>query len=593
MYPNSLSPNSLSPNSLSPISLSDLFSSFPFTYKGSSGVDCPVTAITADSRQVQPGALFVACTGGATDGHKYIPDAIAKGAAAVVGEQTLAGLAVPYIQVGNSRQSLAHLAAAFYGFPARKLTMIGVTGTDGKTTTTNLLYQIMLTAGIKAGMISTVNAVIGDQVLDTGFHVTTPDAPDVQRYLSMMVDAGLTHVVLETTSHGWAQYRVDACEFDIGVVTNITHEHLDYHGSYEAYRAAKSRLFQSLAETQVKQQGNPRLAVLNRDDSSYEYLSAIIQSAIRHPPSAIRHPPSAISYGLGERADVRAENIVYEASGFQFTIMVAQSATIKNDEQRVAINSKLIGAFNISNCLAALTVAVAGLGLDPQTAARGIAAFPGVPGRMERIELGQPFTAIVDFAHTPNALRVALETVRGMLNILPRRSEGREERSTFAKNKKTSRTSLLRGEKKGRIIAIFGSAGLRDREKRRMMAEVSAELADITVLTAEDPRTESLEAILEEMANGARSKGGAEGETFFRVPDRGEAIRFGVRLAQEGDIVIACGKGHEQSMCFGTTEYPWDDRVAMRAALSELMGVEGPGMPYLPTRGKGDVRRGT
>ena len=570
-------------------------------------MDCPVTAITADSRQVQPGALFVACTGGATDGHKYIPDAIAKGAAAVVGEQTLAGLAVPYIQVGNSRQSLAHLAAAFYGFPARKLTMIGVTGTDGKTTTTNLLYQIMLTAGIKAGMISTVNAVIGDQVLDTGFHVTTPDAPDVQRYLSMMVDAGLTHVVLETTSHGWAQYRVDACEFDIGVVTNITHEHLDYHGSYEAYRAAKSRLFQSLAETQVKQQGNPRLAVLNRDDSSYEYLSAIIQSAIRHPPSAIRHPPSAISYqpsaishqpsaisyGLGERADVRAENIVYEASGFQFTIMVAQSATIKNDEQRVAINSKLIGAFNISNCLAALTAAVAGLGLDPQTAARGIAAFPGVPGRMERIELGQPFTAIVDFAHTPNALRVALETVRGMLNILPRRSEGREERSTFAKNKKTSRTSLLRGEKKGRIIAIFGSAGLRDREKRRMMAEVSAELADITVLTAEDPRTESLEAILEEMANGARSKGGAEGETFFRVPDRGEAIRFGVRLAQEGDIVIACGKGHEQSMCFGTTEYPWDDRVAMRAALSELMGVEGPGMPYLPTRGKGDVRRGT
>jgi len=607
MYPNSLSPNSLSPNSLSPISLSDLFSSFPFTYKGSSGVDCPVTAITADSRQVQPGALFVACTGGATDGHKYIPDAIAKGAAAVVGEQTLAGLAVPYIQVENSRQSLAHLAAAFYGFPARKLTMIGVTGTDGKTTTTNLLYQIMLTAGIKAGMISTVNAVIGDQVLDTGFHVTTPDAPDVQRYLSMMVDAGLTHVVLETTSHGWAQYRVDACEFDIGVVTNITHEHLDYHGSYEAYRAAKSRLFQSLAETQVKPQGNPRLAVLNRDDSSYEYLSAIIQSAIRHPPSAIRHPPSAISYqpsaishqpsaisyGLGERADVRAENIVYEASGFQFTIMVAQSATIKNDEQRVAINSKLIGAFNISNCLAALTAAVAGLGLDPQTAARGIAAFPGVPGRMERIELGQPFTAIVDFAHTPNALRVALETVRGMLNILPRRSEGREERSTFAKNKKTSRTSLLRGEKKGRIIAIFGSAGLRDREKRRMMAEVSAELADITVLTAEDPRTESLEAILEEMANGARSKGGAEGETFFRVPDRGEAIRFGVRLAQEGDIVIACGKGHEQSMCFGTTEYPWDDRVAMRAALSELMGVEGPGMPYLPTRGKGDVRRGT
>ena len=534
-------------------------------------MDCQVTAITADSRQVQSGALFVACTGGLVDGHKYIPDAIAKGAAVVVGEQALAGLVVPYILVENSRQSLAHLAAAYYGFPARNLTMIGVTGTDGKTTTTNLLYQILLEAGIKAGMISTVNAVIGDQVLDTGFHVTTPDAPDVQRYLSMMVDSGLTHVVLETTSHGWAQYRVDACEFDIGVVTNITHEHLDYHSTYEAYRAAKSRLFQSLEETQFKPQGNPRLAVLNHDDSSYEYLSSVIQSAVSRQPSAI-------SYGIGEGADMRAENIIYDASGLQFTI--------KNDKLRVAINSTLIGAFNLSNCLAALTAAVAGLGLDPETAAHGIAAFPGVPGRMERVEIGQPFTAIVDFAHTPNALRVALETVRGMLEISPRNSDlrrrGASEREDLFIS---SRASLLRGEKRGRIISIFGSAGLRDREKRRMMAEVSAELADITVLTAEDPRTESLNDILEEMAAGARSRGGAEGETFFRVPDRGEAIRLGVRLAQEGDIVIACGKGPEQSMCFGTIEYPWDDRVAMRAALSELMGMEGPLMPFLPKGG--------
>jgi UDP-N-acetylmuramoyl-L-alanyl-D-glutamate--2,6-diaminopimelate ligase len=205
---------------------------------------------------------------------------------------------------------------------------------------------------------------------------------------------------------------------------------------------------------------------------------------------------------------------------------------------------------------------------------------------MERIELGQPFTAIVDFAHTPNALRVALETARGMLEISPRRNEEREGILTFAKADKTSRASLLRGKKRGRIIAIFGSAGLRDREKRRMMAEVSAELADISVLTAEDPRSESLDDILEEMATGASSRGGTEGETFFRIPDRGEAIRFGVRLARPGDIVIACGKGHEQSMCFGVTEYPWDDRVAMRAALSELVGVEGPGMPYLPTQGK-------
>jgi UDP-N-acetylmuramoyl-L-alanyl-D-glutamate--2,6-diaminopimelate ligase len=215
------------------------------------------------------------------------------------------------------------------------------------------------------------------------------------------------------------------------------------------------------------------------------------------------------------------------------------------------VNSSLVGQFNVSNCLAALAAAVCGLGVDAQTAARGIAALPGVPGRMERIDLGQPFTAIVDFAHTPNALRVAIETVRNMTDK--------------------------------RVIVIFGSAGLRDKEKRRLMAEVAAQLADISILTAEDPRTESLEGILEEMAAGAKMHAGVEGKTFFRVPDRGEAIRLGIRIAQSGDIVMACGKGHEQSMCFGTTEYPWDDRTAMRAALSEWMGIKGPQMPALPT----------
>ncbi|MBN8582893.1 MAG: UDP-N-acetylmuramoyl-L-alanyl-D-glutamate--2,6-diaminopimelate ligase, partial [Anaerolineae bacterium] len=441
---------------------------------------------------------------------------------------------VPYIRLENTRHSLTWLAAALHGFPARRLTVIGVTGTDGKTTTSNLLYKILIAAGLKAGMISTVNAVIGDEVLDTGFHVTTPDAHDVQRYLAKMVAAGLTHVVLETTSHGWAQHRVDACEFDIAVVTNITHEHMDEHGGYENYRAAKARLFESLVWTREKPSGNPRLGVINFDDKkSFDFLNDFIKT-------------EKINYGLGEGSDVRGMNIEYSPLGIQFTVV--------SKNFRVATSTNLVGAYNVSNCLAALTAAIYGLGIDPQVAAQGIAALEGIPGRMERIDIGQNFTAIVDFAHTPNALKVALEAGRTM----------------------TSK----------RVIAVFGSAGLRDKEKRRMMAETSAELADLTVLTAEDPRIESLDGILEEMAEGMRSRGGREGENFWRVPDRGEAIKFALRLAQPGDIVLSCGKGHEQSMCFGKTEFLWDDRTAMRAALADFLGVEGPAMPYLPSQDK-------
>ena len=524
-----------------PVTLTILLNQFLLKVLAGKADGTRITGIAIDNRLVQTGNLFVAMKGGSADGHDFIQDAIQRGAAAVVGDQTISGLPVPYIQVENSRQALSWLAAAFHGYPGRKLTVIGVTGTDGKTTTCNLLYQILLAAGLKAGLISTVNAVIGDEILDTGFHVTTPDAPEVQSYLARMVAAGLTHVVLETTSHGWAQYRVDACEFDIGVITNITHEHLDQHGSFENYLAAKARLFQSLEKTSPKPQGNPRLSVLNRDDSSYETLSRIA-------------PEPQVCYGLNTSADIRADSIRYSPQGIRFEAVSKANASAKWGTFRVPVNSPLVGEFNVSNCLAALTAAVCGLGLDPDIAANGVGAMPGVPGRMERIELGQPFTAIVDFAHTPNALRVAIQTVRKMTNK--------------------------------KVIVIFGSAGLRDREKRRMMAEVAAELADVSILTAEDPRSESLDLILEEMATGARSRGGKEEKTFWRIPDRGEAIRFGLRLAGQGDIVMACGKGHEQSMCFETTEYPWDDRIAMRAALCEVMGVAGPRMPYLPTQVK-------
>ncbi|MDP3451061.1 MAG: UDP-N-acetylmuramoyl-L-alanyl-D-glutamate--2,6-diaminopimelate ligase [Anaerolineaceae bacterium] len=488
-----------------------------------------ITDIHFDSRKVSAGSLFVALTGGSADGHDYIPAAIANGAAAVVGTMDLS-LTVPYIKVKDSREALAYLAASFNDHPGRKLTVVGVTGTDGKTTTSNLLFQILKIAGIKAGLVSTVNAVIGDEVIDTGFHVTTPEATEVQQLLAKMVRAGLTHVVLETTSHGLAQHRVTGCEFDVAVVTNITHEHLDYHGSYEGYRSAKARLFALLNETKEKAFGNPRLAVLNADDEVYSYLNEFVKG-------------SKCSYSIKGSGNVNASSIRYSPSGTDFVVEVNKAI--------VSVHCNLPGAFNVSNCLAAFTAAVEGLGIDAQVAARGIAELPGVSGRMEWIDLGQPFSAIVDFAHTPNALLRAIETARQMTH--------------------------------GRVIAIFGSAGLRDRQKRRMMAETSVKMADITILTAEDPRTESLEDILAEMADEAVKAGGVEGQTFFRVPDRGDAIRLGVKLAQPGDLVMPCGKGHEQSMCFGAVEYPWDDRTALRAALAEYMQVKGPRMPELPT----------
>ncbi len=524
--------------------LQQLFTDFPYTLP-TSIPNIVVTGIAIDSRAVKPGYLFVAMQGGNVDGHNFIHKAIDNGAAAIVGDRELDGFSVPYIRLENPRQTLTWIAAAFHDFPARQLTVIGVTGTDGKTTTSNLIHKILIAAGIKAGMISTVNAVIGDEVLDTGFHVTTPDAHDVQQYLAQMLKAGLTHVVLETTSHGWSQHRVDACEFDIGVVTNVTHEHMDEHGSYENYRAAKARLFSSLEITKAKPHGNPRLGVINRDDiKSFDFLNNFIKV-------------NQLNYGLGDDANVRAVDIEYSSTGIKFTAV--------SKDFRVDVFSNLVGAYNVSNCLAALTAAVYGLGIDPQIAAQGIDALDGIPGRMENIALGQNFIAIVDFAHTPNALKVALEAARKMLPSRPM-GEGPGARA--------------------RVISIFGSAGLRDKEKRRMMAETSIELADLSVLTAEDPRTESLDGILEEMAAGALAKGGREGETFWRVPDRGEAIKFALRLAREGDIVISCGKGHEQSMCFGKTEYLWDDRTAMRAALSEFLGIEGPQIPYLPSQDK-------
>ena len=420
---------------------------------------------------------------------------------------------MPLVVVPDGREALAYLAAAWHGFPARQLTVVGVTGTDGKTTTCNLLHSILTAAGRRAGLVTTVNAVIGERVLDTGLHTTTPDAPDVQRYLAEMVDAGLEIAVLEATSHGLAQHRVTACDFDVAVVTNVTHEHLDFHGSLEAYRQAKARLFHHLAAG-YRKPGVPKVAVLNADDDSYRYL---------RPIPADRQ----LAYAIEGDADIVATGIRRSPGDTRFAV--------QSPEVDFELRTALVGDYNVSNILAATSAALA---LDVPVAAiqQGVWEVKGIVGRMERVDEGQDFTAIVDFAHTPNALERALETARH----LDRRA--------------ASSPSL----------AAPASATC---NKRAWMGEIGARLADVTVMTAEDPAHRVAGGHPGRDGPGRGGAGAVEGETYFRVPDRAEAIQFAVDLARPGDLVICCGKGHEQSMCYGTVETPWSEHEALRAAL--------------------------
>jgi UDP-N-acetylmuramoyl-L-alanyl-D-glutamate--2,6-diaminopimelate ligase len=425
-------------------------------------------------------------------------------------------LEVPYVQVTDSRQAWAWLAAAWHGHPSRQLQLIGVTGTDGKTTTVRLIAEILRAAGHSVGWISTVGARIGADESDTGLHTTTPDALEVQEHLARMVAAGTRYAVIEATSHGLAQHRVTGCHFDIAVVTNITHEHLDYHGTYEAYRAAKARLFEGLSSS-YRKPDTPKSTVLNADDSSFDYLQALAADR-------------SLAYGIEQPCDVQASNIQLAASGSTFNAA--------SPERTFPIITQLVGLFNVYNILAAIAVGVL-QDTDPADIQRGVAAVEGVTGRMERIDLGQGFTVMIDFAHTPNALEKALRTVRTLTET--------------------------------RVTVVFGCAGLRDRAKRPLMGEVAGRLADRIVLTAEDPRTEDLGAIIEEIAAGCERAGRREGSDYWRVPDRAEAIAMAIRQAQPGDVVLVTGKGHEQSMCFGTTERPWSDHQAVSDALSELL----------------------
>jgi len=482
-----------------------------------------ITAIVTDSRRVVPGALFIAYTGRATDSHRFLPDVAAKGAAVAVVERADPTLALPQIVVPNGREAWGWLSAAWESFPSHHLKVVGVTGTDGKTTTMNLINAVMEALHYRTGMVTTIGARIGGREVDTGEHVTTPDAPIVQGFLREMVKEGMEVALLETTSHALSQHRVAGVAYDVAVVTNITHEHLDEHGSLENYRAAKAKLFAGLAGS-YRKPNTPKVAVMNGDDSSYKYLSKLLAD-------------EQLVYGIeSPHATIRASDIQFERDGTRF---VAETPI-----GEISIHSPLLGRFNVYNILAAVGAGIA-LGRQlpdvRERISKGIASLKTVKGRMEPIDDGQDFLAIVDFAHTPVSLENALTTAREMTQ--------------------------------GRLFAVFGSAGLRDKAKRAMMGAIAGRLADMSVITAEDPRTERVEDISAEIAAGAESSGAVRDKSYVIIYDRAEAIEWAVEQAKPGDLVIACGKGHEPSMCFDTTEYPWSEHNAMLAALRKKRGM--------------------
>lgn len=461
-----------------------------------------VEGLAYDSRQVAVGYLFFAVPGVHVDGHDFATDAVAHGAVALVVERELRDAGVPQLIVADARHALADAAHAWFGEPSRRLEAIGVTGTDGKTTTTFLAAAALRAGGRRPGLIGTVAVRVGDEDRHNEARATTPEALELHALLAEMVAAGNDAVVLEASSHGLAQGRLRNVRFAAGVVQRVTSEHLEFHKTLEAYRAAKARLVEAAAQV-----------VLNRDDEHFGYFRA-------------RAAGPVISYGLHAEADVRADDIEARPDSTSFEVHAGS--------WRGRVQLQLPGSFNVSNALAALALAET-LGIDLGAAAREIEAVRGVPGRMERMEEGQPFGVIVDYAHTADALAKVLRELRPLTA--------------------------------GRLIAVFGSAGERDRTKRPAMGRVAAELADLVVVTDEDPRGEPPEAINEEIAAGARTAGATEGERLFVIADRRAAIGHAIGLARRGDLILLAGKGHEQNILYADGPRWWDEREVARQAL--------------------------
>jgi UDP-N-acetylmuramyl-tripeptide synthetase len=464
----------------------------------------PVTEVTYDSRQLAPGSLFVAIRGAVTDGNRFVDTARKKGAAAIVSEDPPDG-AGPWVQVPDARAALALLSAAVLGDPAQSLRLVGVTGTNGKTTTTYLIDAALRAAGHTVGLIGTVHYRIGARLVEASR--TTPESSDLQALFRQMVAEGCTDVVMEVSSHSLALKRVHGCAFQVAVFTNLTRDHLDFHGDMESYFAAKRRLF----DTYLREDGH---AVINADDDRAAALTTASRGRVW-------------TYGLEKRADVSASGIALSLKGTRFRTRTPRG--------EFDVETPLIGRFNVENFLAGLTAALA-LDVDPAVALRGLLTMTGVPGRLERVNAGQDFAVIVDYAHTDDALKNLLETVR---ELKPRR-----------------------------LITVFGCGGDRDRTKRPLMGAVASRLSDVVVVTSDNPRSEPPEAILDEIQRGMPN-GPRAGERYAIV-DRREAIGRALEMAGPGDAVVIAGKGHETYQVLRDRTVPFDDRQVARELIAGL-----------------------
>jgi len=492
-----------------------------------SSVSGGVRGVTNDSRTVVPGSLFVAVPGLHADGHGFVDRAVAAGAAVVIVERPVGELRVPQVVVGSARRALAEAAAWWYGDPSREIGVIGITGTDGKTTSSFLAAAALAAAGLRPGLVGTVATQIGGIREANPEHSTTPEAPQLQRALRAMADAGDQAAIIETTSHGLALDRVAAIGYDVALFTNLSHEHLDLHGTFEAYRDAKRSLFDRLAvgPDNPRKPGVawPRTGIVNVDDASGPVFEAATRAA----------GASLLRFGTRADADVR----LVDATDDGGHLVVAYRAA--GAEQHVRL--RLAGRFNAYNALGVVAIGVA-LGLDAAAVRAGLESAEPVPGRMERIARGQPFGVVIDYAHSPASLSLVLE------ELAP--------------------TAAARG---GGLIAVFGSAGERDREKRPMMGRLAARHARVVIATDEDPRAEDPAAIVGEIASGARAAViGGSPEVILEIPDRRAAIREAMARARPGDVVLLAGKGHENSILYADRAEPWDERAEAIAALADL-----------------------